>query len=131
MRQGRIWIAVAGFFGLTGVALGAVAAHAVQDPHAAAMLQRAAQYQLLHAAALLALSLGGAGAAGLHKGLCRAAQAAFALGMAGFSGGIVLHYLAGMPAAAHLAPLGGCCLMAGWAALILSPFLRPEPIQRS
>ena len=53
----RFWTAMAGLLGLCGVALGAVAAHAVADAHAAQMLSQAAAYQIMHAVALLALSL--------------------------------------------------------------------------
>lgn len=121
----NIWTAAVGFFGLTGVALGAVAAHGVSDAHAAEMLQRAATYQVMHAVALLALSLSGGV---LHPRLSLAVKAAWALGMLGFTGGIALHYLAGMPSAGQLAPVGGTCLMAGWALLILAPCLRPAPL---
>lgn len=120
-----IWTSLAGLFGLSGVALGAVAAHAVAETHAAAMLQRAAEYQVIHAGVLLALSLAGPGA--LHPRLLLAARVFFVLGILGFSGGIALHYLAGVGPALHLAPVGGTCLMIGWAALIPAPFFRPPP----
>jgi len=103
----QIWQIAAGFFGLTGVILGAVAAHALTDPHAAASVERAALYQIVHALALLFV----AGRSGTMAGL---AAAAFTLGILLFCGGIYLKYLAGQTWVGPVTPYGGMALMIGW-----------------
>jgi len=102
-----IWQIAAGLFGCTGIILGAVAAHALTDPHAAASVERAALYQIVHALALLLVS----GRPGTLAGL---AGAAFTLGIVLFCGGIYLKYLAGQSWAGPLTPYGGTALMIAW-----------------
>lgn len=109
-----IWRAAAGLFGLGGVALGAIAAHAVSDPAAAAVVERASLYQILHALALLLI-------AGLPGRTAFLARLAFTLGILLFCGSIYLKYLAGLPWAGAYAPYGGSALMLGW---LLTAFTR-------
>jgi len=101
------WRLAAGLLGLLGVALGAVAAHALADPHAAAVVERASLYQILHALALLAI-------AGLPGRLALLARWAFLAGIVLFCGSLYLRYLGGHEAAGSLAPYGGTALMLGW-----------------
>jgi len=101
------WRATACLFGLTGVAIGAIAAHALADPYAASTVARASLYQLLHAIVLLVI----AQQAGRFAAL---ACAAFALGVVMFCGGIYLKFLANQLWAGALTPYGGTALMAGW-----------------
>ena len=118
----RFWTAMAGLLGLCGVALGAVAAHAVADAHAAQMLSQAAAYQIMHAVALLALSLMPGTLPARGAG---AAKGAFLLGILGFSGGLALKYLGG-PDVGAVIPAGGILLMLGWAIVLAASFTRPK-----
>ena len=57
----RRYLLIAGLLGATGVAAGAFGAHALQasvSPERIAIWDTAAQYHLIHAAAILALALG-------------------------------------------------------------------------
>ena len=101
-----LWRLIAGAYGLSAVLVGAVAAHLLQEPQAAAPVGQASLYQLIHAAALLAIARDNGRAALLAK-------LGFSLGTARFSGSIILRHLAGMPAIGALAPFGGVCLMVG------------------
>src|SRR5690606_26141701 len=101
------WRLAAGLLGLAGVAIGAVAAHALADPHAATVVERASLYQILHAMALLVI-------AGQPGRFALAARCAFMVGIALFCGGLYLRYLGGLAPAGVLAPYGGMALMLGW-----------------
>lgn len=109
----RAWRVVAGLLGLTAVALGAVAAHALADPHASAAVERAATYQLIHAVVLWLATLCGG-----WPGRC--ARWALLAGMALFCGAIYAKYLLGFGSAVSVAPTGGIALMIGWLMLALS-----------
>lgn len=104
-------VAAAAFFGLAGVALSALSAHAP----AAGSLDVAARFLLVHAAALLAIA---ALLRLLHRRLALAAALAMATGLALFAGDLALRALAGTPLLPLAAPSGGVLLMAGWALLV-------------
>lgn len=104
------WRAIAGFLGATGVALDAVAAHALANPMAAVSVARAAQYQILHAIVLLII----ANQASLPS---RVARWGFLLGLMLFSGSIYCKYLIGIAEVSRLAPIGGSLLIGSWLAL--------------
>ena len=106
------WQALAGIFGLAAVIAGAVGAHAVADEHAKAMIAEAVIYALIHAAVLLHVSR-------LPGRWMLAAKTAFSLGIALFSGGICAKYFSGIDGFGASAPIGGTCLMLGWAVLFL------------
>lgn len=112
------WSVIAALFGLTAVALGAVAAHAVADAQAAQALERASLYQLIHALVLLY-------ATGLSGKAALLARALFVVGMVLFCGSIELKYLFSVPQAAAFAPAGGIALMLGWLMLGVSALTRP------
>ena len=101
------WIVIAAILGLLGVAIGAIAAHAIADPKAVAAIEKAALYQLIHVLALLFAS----------QQIGRFATLScwfFLLGMTLFCGSIELKYLLGLDSATVVAPSGGICLMLGW-----------------
>jgi uncharacterized membrane protein YgdD (TMEM256/DUF423 family) len=101
------WVVVAALLGLLGVALGAVAAHAISDPKAVAAIEKAALYQLIHVLALLFASK--------YAGRLGTLSCWFFLiGITLFCGSIDLKYLLGFQGATSVAPLGGICLMLGW-----------------
>ena len=119
----RIHLSLAAFFGFTGVALGAFAAHALKGRLTAAYLdvfQTGVHYQQIHALALLAVALlvprfGGR--------LLAAACLCFSLGIVLFSGSLYLMTLAGLKLG-PVTPLGGVLFMAGWACLGLAAWRR-------
>lgn len=101
--------ALAGLTGASGIILAATAAHGVPDPR----LQTAANFQLIHAAAALALCglslttrrrggwfLGGAGL--------------FLFGSLLFGGDLAVRAFAGTRLFPMAAPLGGTLLLLGW-----------------
>ncbi len=97
--------------GALAVLGGAFAAHGLDPATDAARigwLKPAAEYQLIHALAILA-------AAGL--GAPRPVMAAFAAGIVLFSGSLYLMALTGAKILGAITPLGGLCFIAGWVML--------------
>jgi uncharacterized membrane protein YgdD (TMEM256/DUF423 family) len=126
----RFALVAAGFFGLTGVALGAMGAHAM-----AAMLaergtahawESAARYQLFHAVALL----GAAGwlrtAAGAAASRMLWAARCWSAGIVLFSGSLYWLACGGPRWLGPVTPLGGIALMAGWLLVIAAALAREE-----
>jgi len=93
--------------GFMGVAMGAVAAHALSDPHAIELAQKASAYQLAHALLLLIL-------ASYSGKIFTAACWAIIAGLIFFCGALYALALTGYEPMAHLAPVGGVSLMLGW-----------------
>jgi uncharacterized membrane protein YgdD (TMEM256/DUF423 family) len=114
----RIWLALAALNGLMGVAAGAFGAHAVSDPQAKEWLRTGAQYQLIHAAAglacygLLKLALGPASWAGWL----------FGVGGLVFGGSLYLMAMTGVRILGAVTPIGGLCMIVGWAMLLWGVF---------
>ena len=108
---------IGGTLGFIGVAAGAFGAHGLRSTLAPAMMQvfeTAARYQLVHAVALVLTALA------LERRASRALTAAgalFAAGIALFSGSLYALSLTGSPAWGMVTPLGGVCLLGGWACL--------------
>jgi len=127
MRQGlrttriwRVWVAAAAINGFLGVAGGAVAAHAPEgrfSPQALAWLETAAGIGAVHAAALLGVAaLHGAGLG--RPRLVASAGWAFVVGTALFCGGLYAMALGAGGLPRPFVPIGGACLLAGWAMLL-------------
>ena len=114
------WVVLAALLGLTAVALGAIAAHALNDPRAAIAVERASLYQLIHAVVLLY-------AAHLPGKLAAVARILLLIGILGFCGAIELKYLFSLPALGVVAPAGGITLMLGWLMLAAAALRRPTP----
>lgn len=114
MCMDKVFITLAGFFGASGVALGAYASHGhiFADDAARASMQMAVQYQMLHALALLALGIWARG--GGRSVPLLAAGALFTLGILVFSGFIYLRTLGVTDALRGFVPSGGVALMTGW-----------------
>lgn len=104
--QDRPAVLFAAVNGLTGVALGAFAAHAATDPQAIGWLRTGSTYQLLHAAAALACA-----------GRAPAAAQAMNLGGAVFAGTLYAMALGAPRILGAVTPLGGLMMMAGWGLL--------------
>lgn len=107
------WVVLAAILGLMGVALGAIAAHAIADPKAVSAVEKAALYQLIHAVVLLFASQQAGRLAQLSCWL-------FLIGILLFCGSIEIKYLMGIQGATGFAPTGGVCLMLGWIVMGLS-----------
>lgn len=118
-----MWFLLCGVYGLSGVAMGAFAAHALKtrlDASALDIIQTATQYQLLHAVAMLALL--GLAEAGRGQQI---ALVCFALAIPLFSGSLYLLALTGAKWAGPITPLGGLLFLAGWAAVVSLAWTRP------
>jgi uncharacterized membrane protein YgdD (TMEM256/DUF423 family) len=117
--------------GFTGVALGAVGAHALKRsveglPDAAERLawwETGARYHLFHALALFGLAVL---AAHVPSRLTRGAGVLFVLGIALFSGSLYALALSGNKAFAMATPLGGVSFMAGWVLAALAASKLPR-----
>lgn len=114
---------LSGFLGFSGVALGALGAHAVKSavrelPDAADRLgwwELGARYHLVHA---LAVGLAAVMAAHVVDRLPRLAAGLFAVGVALFSGSLYLMALTGLRGLGAVTPFGGLAFLAGWAVLV-------------
>jgi uncharacterized membrane protein YgdD (TMEM256/DUF423 family) len=116
----RPFLLLAAFFGLTGVALGAFAAHGLKNRLGAeylAVFQTGVHYQLIHALALFGVAL-----LALHapSRLLTAAGGFFALGVILFSGSLYLLTLTGASKLGIITPIGGTAFLAGWICLLVS-----------
>jgi uncharacterized membrane protein YgdD (TMEM256/DUF423 family) len=110
---------IAAGFCFVAVALGAFGAHALKATlQTSGMLDawnKAVLYHLVHALALVALALYGAGN--------RAAYFLLAAGIVLFSGSLYTMALTNVRWLGAITPLGGVCFLAGWAWLVIAPKL--------
>ena len=107
------YLLIAGLFGATGVAAGAFGAHALQasvSPERIAIWDTAAQYHLIHAAAILALALGSQ----TGDSRWRLPMMGFTLGVLLFSFSLYALVLTDITRLAMITPVGGLLLMLGW-----------------
>ena len=111
------WLVAAGLFGLLSVAAGAFGAHGLRSsvtPERLSAWQTAAHYALVHSGVLLALALH-ASATGRNIGL---SATLFSAGILLFSGSIFGLVLFELRWLGPVTPIGGVCLLAGWASLL-------------
>ena len=121
----RLFLILAGAYGLLGVGLGAFGAHAVRGRLAdlsdgARRLewwQTAAQYHLVHA---LALGLAAYVAARAPGPVATAAGFCFAGGVLLFSGSLYTMTLTGVRGLGAVTPFGGLLLLVGWLCVMIS-----------
>ena len=110
---------IAAAFCFVAVALGAFGAHALKATlQSTGMLDawnKAVLYHLVHAVALLALALYGAGNRGAYLLL--------AAGILFFGGSLYTMALTNVRWLGAITPLGGLCFLAGWAWLVIAPKL--------
>ena len=121
----RVFLMLAAFFGFTGVALGAFAAHGLKTQLSAdylAVFQTGVHYQMLHALALLALA---ALWERLAQRLLLAAGICFCVGILLFSGSLYALTLSGIGALGVITPVGGLMFLVGWACLGLAAWRLP------
>lgn len=107
------FLRLAAIFGFLGVALGAFGAHGLHDllvkNGREANWETAVLYHLVHAAVLVAISLG--------EKVPRAAWWLFASGIVVFSGTLYVLAITNMKWLGAITPLGGLALLGGWLAL--------------
>ncbi len=114
-------LTAAALLGLTGVAIGALGAHAFRPQLSAEGYESfltGSRYQLYHALALLALALGGPGRIG--RRWLGWIGSLWAGGTVCFSGSIYLLVLFKLKAIFWVTPLGGSLLIVGWFLLFLA-----------
>lgn len=123
----RWTLIAAGGLGVTGVAIGAFAAHGLENwlskqniaPEAiATRLQQcdvAVRYQLLHALAVLAVGLSNM----RHERPAKMAVLFWLLGILLFSGGLYSMTFTAVIGHWAIVPSGGLCLLLGWGAVII------------
>jgi uncharacterized membrane protein YgdD (TMEM256/DUF423 family) len=116
----RGFLMLAAFFGFTGVALGAFAAHGLKNKLSAeylAIFHTGVLYQLIHTLALLAVALIAVQVPGR---LVTWAGISFAVGILLFSGSLYMLTLTGISKLGIITPFGGLAFLIGWALLGLT-----------
>ncbi len=116
----RGFLMLAAFFGFTGVALGAFAAHGLKNrltPEYLAIFHTGVTYQLVHTLALLGIALL---AIQIPGRLITWAGASFAIGILLFSGSLYLLTLTGVSKLGIITPFGGLAFLVGWLCLGLA-----------
>jgi len=116
MNPFRPWVLISGLCGAMAVAFAAYTTHGIADAHAQSLAERAWQFQLLHALALLAADR--LAAEGRRSAVVAAAL--FTLGIVLFSGSLYWKALIGPLPLPLVTPAGGIALMLGWLTLALS-----------
>ncbi|AWM94854.1 DUF423 domain-containing protein [Pseudomonas sp. 31-12] len=116
----RGFLMLAAFFGFTGVALGAFAAHGLKNrltPEYLAIFHTGVTYQLVHTLALLGVAFL---ATQIPGRLMTWAGASFAIGILLFSGSLYLLTLTGVSKLGIVTPFGGLAFLVGWFCLGLA-----------
>ncbi|MEE3509444.1 MULTISPECIES: DUF423 domain-containing protein [unclassified Pseudomonas] len=116
----RGFLMLAAFFGFTGVALGAFAAHGLKNRLSAeylAIFHTGVMYQLVHTLALLAVALL---AVQIPGRLMTWAGISFVVGIVLFSGSLYLLTLTGVTRLGIITPFGGLAFLVGWLLLGLA-----------
>ncbi|WP_372779925.1 DUF423 domain-containing protein [Litorivivens sp.] len=114
--MGQFFLAASAISGFLAVALGAFGAHALKQRLSADMLavyETAVQYHFYHTLALLAVAVLMVGGA---QGL-KLSAVLFLVGTVIFSGSLYALALSGVKVLGAVTPIGGLCLLAGWACL--------------
>jgi uncharacterized membrane protein YgdD (TMEM256/DUF423 family) len=110
----RTWLALAAVGGFVSVAMGAFAAHGIDDPQAKEWLRTGASYGFMHSLATFACaSLMQASAP-----RARFAPAFFLAGVVFFSGSLYAMALGAPRILGAVTPIGGVLFLIGWGVLI-------------
>lgn len=116
----RVFLMLAAFFGFTGVALGAFAAHGLKGrltEQYLAIFHTGVTYQLVHSLALFGVALL---ATHLPGRLVTWAGVCFAVGIVLFSGSLYVLTMTGISKLGIITPFGGLAFLAGWLCLGLA-----------
>jgi uncharacterized membrane protein YgdD (TMEM256/DUF423 family) len=131
----RTFLVLGAAFGLLGMLLGAFGSHALRSrlaPERIATFETGVRYQMWHALALFALVLVGrlevvtftgsfrTAYYGSISGVAVAAGWLFAAGIVLFSGSLYVLSLTGRRSWGAVTPVGGVCLVLGWAMLLVA-----------
>ncbi|MFP3516346.1 DUF423 domain-containing protein [Pseudomonas sp. SIMBA_077] len=123
----RVFLMLAAFFGFTGVALGAFAAHGLKgrlSEQYLAIFHTGVTYQLVHTLALVGVALL---ATQLQSRLLTWAGVCFALGIILFSGSLYALTLTGVSKLGMITPIGGFGFLAGWLCLGIAAWRINQP----
>ncbi|WP_417795849.1 DUF423 domain-containing protein [Terasakiella pusilla] len=123
----RLSLILAGLFGASAVAIGAVSAHADLSEYGRTLLDKGVLYQFIHTLAIVATA-----AFGVEKSkLLLVAQALFTLGILLFCGSLYSLGFAETRLFGNSAPLGGTSFILGWLFVAAYGFMyaRPHPSQ--
>ncbi|WP_434654952.1 DUF423 domain-containing protein [Pseudomonas sp. Z1-14] len=110
----RSFLMLAAFFGFTGVALGAFAAHGLKSRLSAdylAIFHTGVTYQLVHTLALFGVALL---ATHIPGRIVTWAGISFVIGILLFSGSLYLLTLTGISKLGIITPFGGVAFLLGW-----------------
>lgn len=110
----RSFLMLAAFFGFTGVALGAFAAHGLKNRLSAdylAIFHTGVTYQLVHTLALFGVALL---ATHIPGRIVTWAGISFVIGILLFSGSLYLLTLTGISKLGIITPFGGVAFLLGW-----------------
>ena len=116
----RVFLMLAAFFGFTGVALGAFAAHGLKGrltEQYLVIFHTGVTYQLVHTLALFGVALL---ATHLPGRLVTWAGVCFAVGIVLFSGSLYVLTMTGISKLGIITPFGGLAFLAGWLCLGLA-----------
>ncbi|WLH35354.1 DUF423 domain-containing protein [Pseudomonas sp. FP2196] len=116
----RGFLMLAAFFGFTGVALGAFAAHGLKSrltPEYLTIFHTGVTYQLVHTLALFGVALL---ATQIQGRLITWAGVSFTVGILLFSGSLYLLTLTGISKLGIITPFGGLAFLVGWLCLGLA-----------
>ncbi len=117
----RTFLILAALFGATGVAAGAFASHglsALVEPRLVGIFVTAAQYQMIHAVALLGLAM--LSTFKFFRTWSVVAGLLFVTGILVCSGSLYLRVLYDLPRLGAITPIGGFAFILGWLALGIS-----------
>jgi uncharacterized membrane protein YgdD (TMEM256/DUF423 family) len=117
-RTYRLWLFLGALNGLISVAAGAYGRHGALDPAGREMFGIAAQYQMTHALALLAVAWLASRSGGGWLCAANVAGACFSLGIVFFCGALYWFGFVGLVPVEGMAPAGGILMMGGWGALM-------------
>lgn len=116
----RGFLMLAAFFGFTGVALGAFAAHGLKNrltPEYLTIFHTGVTYQLVHTLALFGVALL---ATQIQGRLITWAGLSFTVGIVLFSGSLYLLTMTGISKLGIVTPFGGLAFLVGWICLGLA-----------
>jgi len=115
MKNQKMWIILAGFMGLTGVALGAFGAHGLRSNISSEMLsiyKTGILYHLIHSVAMLAVAL-------FNNSKFYKSALMFFTGIILFSFSLYLYAITGNTTFAIVTPVGGIFFLIGWLLIII------------
>lgn len=117
----QFFLAAGAISGFLAVALGAFGAHALKGRLSAEMVsvyETAVQYHFYHTLALFGVAL--LMSQGVQTGVLKSSAVLFLVGTLIFSGSLYALALSGIKILGAVTPLGGLCLLAGWACLAVA-----------